>query len=149
MAHHVYDFDAELELKDAYLVAASAAAQVGNADKVLTLGSGRIDGTVVINVTAIEIASNDEVYDIVLQGSTTAGFTAGTIENLAQLNLGATEVRDGAAIDSTVGLYELPFTTYQDGTIYPYVRLYTKVAGTIAGGGGINYSAYAAKQRGK
>ena len=147
MGARVYDFDADLRLKDAGLVAASAAAQVAGAAKVVTLGAGRIDGTVVIDVDAIEIASNDEAYDLIIQGSTVAAFTAGTIENLAQLNLGATEVRDGAAKDSAIGRYELFFTTEQRGTVYPYVRMYTKVAGTIATG--INYRAFVAKQAGK
>jgi hypothetical protein len=145
--HRTYDFDADLILKDAGLVAADGAATVGGAAKVVTLGSGRIDGVVVLNVTAAEIASDDELYGVILQGSTVAAFTAGTIENLAQMDFGATEVRDGAAKDSTVGRYEMLFTTYQNGTVYPYVRLYNKVTGAIASG--INYDAYIAKLPGK
>jgi hypothetical protein len=147
MGQRTFNYDNNLLLKDAYLVAASAAAQVASADKVLDLGgtgSARMEGTVVIDVSAIEIASNDEEYDIILQGSTTSGFTAGTIQNLAQMNLGATEVRQGAAIDSTTGRYEMPFTNEQDDVTYRYVRLYTVVAGTIAGGGGLNYKAFIA-----
>lgn len=134
-----YTFDANLEMKDAGLVAADAAAQVDSADKILAVGDAVFKGVLVVDVSAIEIASNDELYRIIVQGSSSATF-ASDIENLAELSLGATEVRPGGAIDSTTGRYELPFINQQDGVTYPYVRVYTDVAGTIATG--INYSAY-------
>lgn len=140
MGARTYSFDAELQLKDAGLVAASAAAQVDSVAQVLSVGDARLDAVVVIDVIAIEIASNDEEYDIILQGSTVEAFTAGTIQNLAQMNLGATEVRQGAAIDSVAGRYEMPFTNEQADIRYPYIRLYTVVAGAIATG--INYRAF-------
>lgn len=150
MGQRTFNYDNDLLLKDAGLVAATAAAQVSAADKVLDLGSARMEGTVVLDVSAIEIASNDEEYDIILQGSTTAGFTAGTIQNLAQMNLGATEVRQGVAastvLDSATGRYEMPFTNEQDDVVYRYVRLITVIAGTIATG--INYKAFIALQPG-
>lgn len=150
MGQRTFNFDKDLLLKDAGLVAASAAAQVASADKILDLGgtnSARMEGTVVIDVSAIEIASNDEEYDIILQGSSSSSF-ASNIQNLAQMNMGATEVRQGGAIDSATGRYEMPFTNEQDDVTYRYVRLYTVVAGTIAGGGGINYKAFIALQPG-
>lgn len=146
MGRRTYSYDNELLLKDAGLVAASAAAQVGGSDKIRDVGaSTRIDEMLVIDVTAIEIASNDEEYDIIVQGSSSASF-ASDIQNLAQMNLGATEVRQGGAIDSTTGRYELPFTNYQDDTTYRYIRLYTAVAGSIDTG--INYSAFCAPRQG-
>lgn len=141
-----YNFDIEMLLKDAGLVAASAAATVDSADKVLDAGQARLDGVVVVDVSAIEIASNNEVYDIILQGSSSATF-ASDIENLAALNLGATEVRKASAIDSIAGRYEMPFTNEQAGVTYRYLRLYTVVAGTIATG--INYTAFVAPQQGR
>lgn len=147
MSRRTYPFDADLLMKDAGLVAASAAAQVGGAAKTWDVGANtRVDGTLVIDVTAIEIASNDEEYDIIVQGSTDSGFASG-VENLASLNLGATEVRQGSAQDSTTGRYEMPFTNYQDDTHYRYLRVFTVVAGTIATG--INYTAYIANLPGK
>lgn len=132
-------YDTLTVMKDAGLIAASAAAQVSSADKILTVGNAQIYGEVVVDLTAVEIASNNEEYDILVQGSTSATF-ADTIENLGQLNLGATEVRQGGAIDSVTGRYTIPFTNKQADVIYPYIRLYTVVAGTIATG--INYSAF-------
>lgn len=141
MGQRIYNFDAEMEFKDAGLVASSAAAQVDSADKIVDVGAGRFEGVMVIDVSAIEIASDNEEYDILVQGSSSATF-ASDIQNLAQMNLGATEVRQGGAIDSLVGRYELPFVNEQADVRYRYLRVYTVVAGSIATG--INYTAFAA-----
>jgi hypothetical protein len=140
MGRRTYTFDADQLLKDAGAISASAAAQVAAADKILDMGAARFEGVVVIDVTAVEIASNDEEYDVIVQGSNSSSFASG-IENLGQLNMGATEVRQGAAQDSATGRYELLFTNEQDGTVYRYIRLYTVVGGSI-GSGGINYTAF-------
>jgi hypothetical protein len=151
MGSKTYDFDADLQFKDSGLVAATAAAQVGGSNKVIDVGQARVEMAVIIDVTAVEIASNDEEYDIIVQGSTDSSFTAGTIENLAHLNLGAQEVRQGLSAstvkDSATGRYELMFTNEQDDTIYRYLRMITVVAGSIASG--INYKAFGAKLPGK
>jgi hypothetical protein len=134
-------FDADLEFKDAGLVAASAAAQVDSADKIVNVGTGYFLGLMEIDISAIEIDTNDERYDIIVQGSTSSSF-ADTIVPLAQIQVGANEVLDGD-VDSSPGKYQIPFTNERDGVYYPYLRLYTKVAGTITTG--INYTAYARK----
>jgi hypothetical protein len=134
-----YAYDVELLMKDAGLVAASDAAQVSSADKILTVGDAVFKAMAVFDVTAIEIASNTEIYTLCVQGSTSSTF-ASDVQNLAALPLGATEVNPGGAIDSTVGRYELPFINEQDGVTYPYLRVFTHVAGDIATG--INYTAY-------
>lgn len=140
MGQRVYNFDAEMEFKDAGLVAASAAAQVDSADQIIDVGVGRFEGVMVIDVTACEIASNDELYTVTVQGSSSATF-ASDIQNLAMTDFGATAVRKGGAIATSVGRYELPFCNEQDDIKYRYLRLYTTVAGSIATG--INYSAFA------
>lgn len=140
--------DTLLELKDAGLVAASAAAQVDGSDKILDVGSGAIlDGDFVVDVSAIEIASNDEHYTIALQGSDNSDFSS-VFMALAIIDLGANEVLAGDQ-DSIVGRYAVPFTNVQlraDGTRLPfrYLRVYTTVAGTIATG--INYTARISKR---
>lgn len=142
-----YTFDASQLMKDAGLVAASAAATVAAAAKVLdtqggvttNTGPALYKGVLVIDVTAIEIDTSNEIFDIIVQGSDSSTFASG-VENLAQLNLAAAAVRDGGGQVSTVGRYELFFTNEQNGTNYRYLRVYTKVAGTIATG--INYSAF-------
>lgn len=139
-ARHTATQDALMEFKDAGLVAASAAAQVDGSDKIVTLGSAYTKARMLVDVTAIEIASNDEHYRIAVQGSTSASFASG-IETLGMLDLGATEVRDGGAIDSTTGRYEIAFNNVVNGVVYPYARVYTFVSGNIASG--INYVANA------
>ena len=133
--------DNEHIMKDAGLVAASAAATVDSEAKIVNLGAGMVEGNLVVDVTAIEIASNDEGYRISLQGSSSATF-ADTIEELASVELGAAEVLGGDQ-DSTTGRYVVPFRTEKNGTVWPYVRVYCEVVGTIATG--INYSAYLTK----
>lgn len=146
-----YPIDATLQLKDAGLIAASAAATVGGSARVLDLvGTGLTMGQatapqffadVMVDITAIEIASNDELYSIVLEGSDSATF-AGAIEELAVLRVGALEVLSpDNDVDSDVGRYVMSWSgNGRNGRQYRYVRLYTVVAGTIATG--INYSAW-------
>ena len=128
-------------LKDAGLVAADAAWTVDSVAKVVDLGAGLVEAHLIIDVTAIEIADNDEFYKISLQGSSKDDFSD-TFEDLAILELGANEVLGGDQ-DSTTGRYIVPFRTERNGTIYQYVRGYTDVNGTIATG--INFSAYLGK----
>lgn len=128
-------------LKDAGLVAADAAGTVGGDAKIINLGAGLVEGHMVLDVTAIEIASNDEIYKISLQGSSSATF-ASTIVDLAEITLGALEVIGGDQ-DSTTGRYQVPFRNEKNGTVYPYVRAHTDVDGAIATG--INFSAHLSK----
>ena len=134
-------FDYDLRMKDAGLIAADAAWTVSGAAKILTLGDSRVDGRVIINITAIEIASNDEQYQLILQFSDSATFASGVVPG-ATLIVGALETLIGSDTDTTVGTYELPFTNELNGVIYTYMRGYTNVTGSIATG--VNFFAHAA-----
>jgi hypothetical protein len=136
-------FDYDLRLKDAGDVIADAAALVGGVAKILDLGQSRVDGTVVVDVTAIEVASNNEEYIIQAQFSDVFDFDTGSqvIVVGTCLHMGALEVTKATA-DTAVGRYELPFTNELNGTVYRYMRLWTDVRGTIDTTG-INYSANA------
>ena len=101
--------DVETRLKDAGAVTSSAAAQVDGAAKVLNIGPGKLEGYINIDVSALDIASNDEVYQIIAQFSDSATFASG-IKNGAILELAATEVAGGGADDAVIGRYKLPFT---------------------------------------
>lgn len=138
-----YTFDANLEFKDAGLIAADDAAQVDSADKIVDLGEGLFEGDLVVDVTAIEIASNDERYDIGIQLSDSSTFASGIVQGPI-LALGALETLIGADTDSTTGRYVLPFRNEVNGTWYRYARVYINVTGNIATG--INFSAWAAKR---
>ena len=128
-------------LKEEGLVASCNATVIAGAT-IVDLGLGLMEGHLIVDVSAIEIADNDELYTIVLQGSSESDF-ASTIENLAILELGANEVLDWSDVDSTIGRYILPFRTERNGTNYQYVRLICDVDGTVATG--INFSAYLGK----
>ena len=130
-----YIFDAELELKDAGLVAADAAGTVDSVAQIVEVGTGRFDGVAVMDLTAVEIASNDEVYKVSVQGSNSSSFASGIVD-LAELSVGALEVIGGDT-DSTTGRYELYFSNVQNNTYYRYIRAYVDVSGTIATGANI------------
>jgi hypothetical protein len=138
-----YTFDAELEFKDAGLIAADAAATVDSVAKIVDLGEGLVEADMIIDVTAVEIASNDERYDVCVQLSDSASFASGIV-NAAIYAFGALETLIGTDTDSTVGRYVLPFRNEVNGTWYRYARVYTNVTGSIATG--INYVAWAAKR---
>lgn len=141
-----FTLDSNLQLKDAGLVAASAAAQVAGAARVLDLGAGLVEGNIVVDVSAIEIASADESYDIVVQLSPDSDFgTAGNIVERLARHVGAkASKRTDSDKDDATGRYVIPVDNENAGTIYRYMRLYTVVAGTIASG--INYTAWLCKR---
>jgi hypothetical protein len=137
-------FDSDLEFKDAGLVAASAAATVDSAAKVIDVGTGLFKACMILDVSALDIDGNNEIYDIIVQGSTVAAFaTAGSIVELAAINLSAKEVkRSDSDKDDSTGRYKIYFDNENNGTYYRYLRVYTVVAGAGVSTG-INYTAYA------
>lgn len=142
-----YTFDKELELKDAGLLAATAACQVGGSDQIIDLGSqnAAFSGVAILDVSAIEVATGDEAYRVVIQGSNSATFASG-IANLAELTLGAAAALPGGAGVSSVGRYEVPFFNEQDSAKYRYLRAHVTITGTIATG--INFTARIARASG-
>lgn len=138
---HPVIFDKATELKDAGLVAATAAATVASVAKVLDLGSGVVKGHVVVDVSAIEVATGDEGYRIEVQGSNSSTFASGVVM-LAILHLGDSSVNFESA-DSSTGRYLVPVRNEKNGTVYRYMRLNTRIVGTIATG--INYSGFFTK----
>lgn len=141
-----FTIDTALQLKDAGLVPASAPAQVGGADKVLDLGKGFVEGDVLIDISACEIASNDEIFDIVVQLSNDDDFSTKTdvVERCSMCFCALEVTRTDGTVDAVAGRFVLSFDNEYAGTIYRYLRLYTVAAGTIASG--INYTAYVAKR---
>lgn len=132
--------DASLSLKAAGLIAASAAGSL-----IADLGAGYVEGKLVIDVTALEVDTGDESYDIVLTLSPDSDFgTPANVREGPSLNLGAaTPKRTDCNAADVVGRYIVPFCNLHGSTIYRYARLYTVVAGTIVTG--INYTCRIAK----
>jgi hypothetical protein len=130
-----FTYDNALLLKAAGLVASTTTEST-----ILDLGAGLVDGYLVLDVSAVEVASNDEIYLVCLEGSNVAAMSSGSV-TLAQIELGnATAPADA---DTGTGRFVVPFRNEQNGTLYRYVRIYTEVAGTIATG--INFVAFIAK----
>jgi len=147
--------DANLLLKDAGLIAADDICQVDGEDAIKDVGAAHFQGDLVIDVSACEVASNDEEYIVTLQGSNSATFASGVVP-LQSIQFGAYETFGtslGYDVDVTTGRYVLPvhnfgYTTAGDagtGTYFRYLRLVVDVAGTIATG--INFTAWLSKRQ--
>lgn len=131
-----FQYDDSLVLKDAGLVATTTTETT-----ILDLGSGIVDGFLVLDVSAVEVADGSEIYLVCLEGSNVAAMTSGSV-TLAQVEMGNSTAPADA--DTGTGRFAIPFRNEQNGTVYRYVRLYTEVAGTVATG--INYAAFLAKR---
>ncbi len=130
--------DATLQLKSAGLIAVDGAAQVGSANRILDLGDARTDAHIVIDVSAIEVASANEQYNIIAQFSNSSSFASGIFSGpILSLGAASANIRSAA---STTGRYVVPFRNKVNDVVYQYMRLYNDVSGTIATG--INYVAY-------
>lgn len=145
--------DANLQLKDAGLIAATAVTTVGGSAVTIDLGSAKFQkGRVIVDVSACEVATGDEAYRIQLQGSETSNFS--TAYELATRILGDSSV-SGQAIDTAVGSRHVLYfdnvahtsASVTGGEPKPmrYLRLRTVVSGTIATG--INYTAWMVKDK--
>lgn len=146
-----YTFDADLELKDAGLIAADEnATQVDSTDAIIDLGDGRFKGHLVINATAVEVASGDEVYQICCMFSNSAthasGVVAGPTFYLGDA-AGIAAILDAPTVvpdtDNGIGRYELPISNVFNGTSYRYMLLSVEVSGAVATG--CNFTAYVSK----
>lgn len=131
MGQRTYTFDKNLVLSDGLTaITATGTAVIGGVttNSILDVGAARLDGQIVIDISAMDISSSDETYRIILQGSNSSSFASG-IENLAVLDVGATAARLGGAQNSVIGRYELGFTNEQADTVYRYLRIRVVVAG--------------------
>lgn len=134
---HTYDDD--LSLKASAAVTSSAAGTL-----ILDLGTGEVRGDVVIEVSALAIDGNDELYNIILQGSPDAAFgTAANVQELVGISLSAKEVKvTDSDKDDVIGRYVVPFSNRHGETNYRYVRIYTVNVGATSS---ITYRAFLTK----
>ena len=134
--HNQFTYDTALLLKATGLVAATA-----NGSTILDIGDGLVDAYLILDLSACEIATGDEIYTVNLEGSNVAAMTSGSV-CLARKTFGNLVVPMDAALSAS-GRYVVPFRNEEAGTIYRYVRIQTTVAGTIETG--INFVAWIAK----
>ena len=132
MPERKYSFDALVNLKNAGALTASGNLQIGGVDSILDFGIARMEGVVVVGMTAIDTADANETYDIILEGSNSATFASG-VNELASMKITST------------GQFEIPFVTEKAvaGVItkYRYFRATLAVAGTTPS---INFTAWVA-----
>lgn len=134
-----HTYDAALLLKAAGLVGASA-----DGSLILDLGIGLFDGVAIIDATAVEVATGDEMYTILYEGSPDVGFTAGTLAVLAMIRIGAATPTAPQGFADLPGRFTVPLRNERNGVLYQFMRIRTVVVGTIAAG--INYSTWLAKR---
>jgi len=138
-----FTLDGSLELRDAGLVSADAASLVDSAAKIIDLGTGRVDFRVIIDMTVVEVATTNEILDIMCQVSSSATF-ASVVKTVGVLHFPAAAAASGDTDGTAVGRYELHGCNEQNGVIYRYLRLYEEYTGTIDTG--FNFTAWLVKQ---
>ena len=170
MGDRNYVFDANSGLSDGsaaytasgYATYAGATGVVdlgGNQNVVVTLPSiansttytpqqPRIDGAIVVILTAIKTSSSNEVYKILVLVSNDPSFGAGNVQIAGALEFGyagSNDVPNGITTPApaAVGgsMYEILFTNEQNNVKYEYLRLYNVLAGTTPS---FTYEAYQA-----
>lgn len=127
--------DNSLILADgAAAVTADAAGLVAAAAKVVDVGAQKMEGQMIVDVSAFKVSVGDEYCFVKLQGSNTAAFGGTDISDLAILSLGDSAVIPGGS-DEGAGLYEVPFvnrkTVDEVMTTFRYLRVYFDVGGTL------------------
>ena len=145
---HNFTLDSAIQLKDAGLVAASAAATVSSAAAYADFGAANAYArfAIVIDWTACEVDSGNEVYTIQVEGSTATSFS--TKYRLATRQFGDSSV-NAQPVDTTSSGRAVIFadnvacTSASDPgseIACQYVRIYCTVGGTVATG--FNYTAW-------
>jgi hypothetical protein len=129
MAQRYYPLDALTKFGEDVTMTATGNFQIAAADVVLKIGKGRQDMALVVDVSALDTASGDELYSLLLQGCSVNSFSGQPIENLAHLELGHTSVRKGGARTSPIGRYAIPVSNDLISE-YEFVRLRLVAAGT-------------------
>lgn len=132
MAGITKTYDHSLLLHDGASISASAAGNVATVARILDLGAGKVYGDIIVDVTELDVDSNNEIVTIGVQISDSATF-ASAFYQVASLALGDATPLAGDT-DMTTGRYVIPFNNMiADGVTKRYLRLYFTVAGTVAG----------------
>lgn len=131
-----FTYDAALLLHDGVAALTGVGANtgvVGGVAKILDVGAGRVDGRAIVDVSAIDVTSNDEGYFLHIQGSTSQTF-ADTIVDLGGMYIGedlVTNVTGGISADTTAPFHaEIAFTNEVNGVKYEFIRFNAITVGT-------------------
>lgn len=119
----------------------TATGYVNNIQTQIDLAPGRESGYLVIDVSAMDLSSNDETYRFFLLGSNDLAFGNGNVEILAVRDFAA--VTAGRLVPTIVPAsyavpisgraatrFTIPFTSLSGAFVFRYFQLYCVVAGT-------------------
>lgn len=137
--------DSALILKDANEeMTASGYCTVAGAEKIIDLGTGKIEGKLITHVSSAKHSTGDESYKLALEVCENADFTGNKLV-IGNIDIPPVSVNALSSIDKTPIKITEPFTNdpYKTGVSLRYVRLYVAVAGTTPA---INFTAHITKQ---
>lgn len=141
-------FDEITQLKDAGLIAVDDICQVDGSDAIVDLGDGHVEADIVIEASAVEADTGDEIYNIGLQFSNSSTFASGIVQGIMfpygdAVPIGALFTAGGADTDTVEGRQVIPFNNTFNGVHYRYCRFAIEVTGTVLTG--MNFIAYISK----
>lgn len=134
-------FDANLALATQPTQTLAATGYMG-APTTLDIGQGRVEGYWAIDITSVDMTSNDEVYKFHLMGSNDVAWGNGNVELLAFHDFAA--VTAGRQVATILGaspaipalsglggtLLHIPFNNLMQRIVYRYLRGYLVISGT-------------------
>lgn len=119
----------------------SSTGYINNANAVIDLGNGYIEGTLVLDLSALDMTTGDETYQLALIGSNDASFGNGNCDLLAFQDFsGAATSRVLATILAATPAvpltgqgatrYMVKFCNQKGGFLFRYAKLYATLSGT-------------------
>ena len=128
--------DTQTQLQDSAAISTSQTGEIATVAQILDLGGGGQNNAplvyfdVVLDVSAIDATTGDELYEIILEGSTSSSFASG-IEEVGRLHLGgATGLNGGQDVVSAAGRYVIACCNERNGNTYRYLRINFVLSGT-------------------
>lgn len=109
----LYPFDANAVLHDGTAITSTGVGSVAYYD---VGAAARFPAVAVVNITALDLSSTNETYDLVIEGSVDTAFTAP--KQLGSMTVAAT------------GRFTVLFDNDQDDVVYRYIRYRPVLGGT-------------------
>jgi len=137
--HFTLPVDANMQFASAQTLTASGF--VNNSNAVLDLQPGRFTGMLALDITALDITSGNETYQLSLLGSNDNTFGNGNVDLLAFHDFAAASAGRIIAtllaaspavpdVGRAGSIIAIPFTNLMQGFIYRYLKLDAILAGT-------------------
>jgi len=137
--HFTLPIDANMQFASAQTLTATG--YINNSNAVLDLQPGRFTGMLALDITALDVSSANETYQLALFGSNDNAFGNGNVDLLAFHDFAAATagriVPTILAASPTVPpsglsgqIMAIPFTNLMQGFVYRYLKLYATLGGT-------------------